>query len=258
MILIKYDNYIDSDGRNLLQEEMIFLSTMAIIFILVYLILRTRLAFRKGKMPRFLMYSKNNEFRLYTSLCCTMVLYNKKEARKKVDQIEQHLKIQFPDIKLDVMETILMFLAKPLPHQPILVWLTKHYFPASKSLPLIQFLTQLGFRDGALNHNEFAFLKIITKGLNIDLKELNKAIEQNTPKSKQQIKKPTPKPRLSHYKTLSVPENAPWEEIKKSYRKLVKQYHPDRVINGTKAEIDNAAQKFREIQEAYDYLEKIN
>jgi curved DNA-binding protein len=52
-----------------------------------------------------------------------------------------------------------------------------------------------------------------------------------------------------YYKILGVPKNASDEEIKKAYRKLAKQYHPDK-NQGNKA----AETKFKEISEAYDVL----
>jgi len=51
------------------------------------------------------------------------------------------------------------------------------------------------------------------------------------------------------YKTLGVAEDAGADEIKKVYRKLAKQYHPDR-HKGDKA----AEARFKEISEAYDTL----
>jgi molecular chaperone DnaJ len=51
------------------------------------------------------------------------------------------------------------------------------------------------------------------------------------------------------YKVLGVAENASAAEIKKAYRKLAKQYHPDANPN------DNAAaERFKEISEAYSVL----
>jgi curved DNA-binding protein len=52
-----------------------------------------------------------------------------------------------------------------------------------------------------------------------------------------------------YYQTLGVPRNAGGDEIKKAYRKLAKQYHPDR--NRGKKE---AEEKFKEINEAYEVL----
>ena len=51
---------------------------------------------------------------------------------------------------------------------------------------------------------------------------------------------------MSHYATLGVDRTASQDEIKKAYRKLSKQYHPD--INP-----DGDAQ-FKNIAEAYNIL----
>ncbi|MFT5836037.1 MAG: curved DNA-binding protein [Sulfurimonas sp.] len=52
----------------------------------------------------------------------------------------------------------------------------------------------------------------------------------------------------SLYETLEVSENANESEIKKAYRKLARQYHPD--VNKDK----NAEDKFKEINSAYEIL----
>lgn len=52
-----------------------------------------------------------------------------------------------------------------------------------------------------------------------------------------------------YYRILSVSRNASEEEIKKSYRKLAMQYHPDRNPGSTEAE-----EKFKLASEAYEVL----
>ena len=58
---------------------------------------------------------------------------------------------------------------------------------------------------------------------------------------------------------LGVSPDASLAEIKKAYRKLVKEYHPDKLASGSIPEeyIAFANQKIREINEAYEYLEKM-
>jgi molecular chaperone DnaJ len=52
-----------------------------------------------------------------------------------------------------------------------------------------------------------------------------------------------------YYKILGVPKSASQSEIKKSYRKLSKKYHPDLNPDNKEAE-----EKFKEIAESYDVL----
>lgn len=52
-----------------------------------------------------------------------------------------------------------------------------------------------------------------------------------------------------YYSVLGVSRNASADEIKRAYRKLAKQYHPDRNRNDKTAE-----SRFKEVQQAYDVL----
>jgi molecular chaperone DnaJ len=55
--------------------------------------------------------------------------------------------------------------------------------------------------------------------------------------------------RPDYYKVLGVGKNASDEEIKKAYRKLARQYHPDRNQGDKRAE-----ERFKEISQAHDVL----
>lgn len=59
---------------------------------------------------------------------------------------------------------------------------------------------------------------------------------------------------VNYYKTLGVDEYATNEEVKKAYRKLSLNYHPDKQTGKSQEEKDEAATIFMEIKNAYKLL----
>lgn len=58
------------------------------------------------------------------------------------------------------------------------------------------------------------------------------------------------------YKILEITKEASVNEIKAAYRKMAKKYHPDRVIHLGEAHQKGAVEKFRQVQQAYEKLQK--
>ncbi|MBA2712975.1 MAG: J domain-containing protein, partial [Rubrobacteraceae bacterium] len=57
--------------------------------------------------------------------------------------------------------------------------------------------------------------------------------------------------KVNLYKVLEVSKEAPQDEIRRSYRRLARKYHPDANPGDKKAE-----DRFKEIQHAYEVLSK--
>ena len=58
------------------------------------------------------------------------------------------------------------------------------------------------------------------------------------------------------YKILEVDKSASVEEIKAAYRRMAKKYHPDKVVHLGEEHRKGAEEKFRQVQEAYETLQK--
>ena len=59
------------------------------------------------------------------------------------------------------------------------------------------------------------------------------------------------------YHVLKISSDATNEEVKKAYRSLIKEYHPDTVSHEGQAAAEEAHLKFLEIQQAYQELESV-
>jgi DnaJ-class molecular chaperone len=60
------------------------------------------------------------------------------------------------------------------------------------------------------------------------------------------------------YEVLGVAENASMEDIEQAYRKKISDYHPDKVANAAPELKALAEQRAREINAAYDELQKLH
>jgi len=58
------------------------------------------------------------------------------------------------------------------------------------------------------------------------------------------------------YKILEVPKTASDDDVKRAYRKMAKKYHPDKVAHLGKEHQEGAEEKFRQVQQAYETIQK--
>lgn len=61
---------------------------------------------------------------------------------------------------------------------------------------------------------------------------------------------------MTYYDILGVPQAASTEEIRKAYRKLAQEFHPDKLAGIPPAVAKLAEEKFKDVQEAYEILTK--
>ncbi len=58
------------------------------------------------------------------------------------------------------------------------------------------------------------------------------------------------------YKILEIEKSASIDEIKKAYLKMAKKYHPDKVEHLGEEHKKGAEDKFKQVQRAYEKLQK--
>jgi len=135
----------------------------------------------------------------------------------------------------------------------------------TERVKLIHYLFGIAKADGQITYNELSLLQKISQRINLsqwDFESIKTRFtgtynreywEQYTGGSAGQQRNYN---REDHYKTLALDSNATNDEVKASYRKLARQYHPDKHASKGSEETKAAEEKFKKIQNAYNEIKK--
>ena len=132
-------------------------------------------------------------------------------------------------------------------------------------IQLLNFLIKITIVDSYLTDSEYSVLLKICKGLTMPVARLTSMLAmydyvheqqaKNEKRDKRHQKETFSASKLDlAYKVLELKSNASDKEIKKSYRKLVVLYHPDKLVNTNPKQKQIAKGKFQKINDAYDLL----
>ncbi len=118
----------------------------------------------------------------------------------------------------------------------------RQYMPHSSRIQLIHFLFGLANADGHVHETELRVIHTAANYFNIN------------PHDFESLKAMFFKSVDAAYKILEIDTNVSDAEVKKAYRKMAKKYHPDRVAHLGDAMQEEANEKFKKVQEAYDSI----
>ena len=135
---------------------------------------------------------------------------------------------------------------------------TDYYF----RVELVHLLFKLAVADGEMVEEEFIEIKFIATNLSLGqldfiriasmFAEFNKG-QRSSSKSDNNFYKNESKLDTA-YKILGIPNSSSKEEVKKAFRKLSKEYHPDRVAHLGPEYTKIAEEKFVKMKAAYDLV----
>lgn len=130
-------------------------------------------------------------------------------------------------------------------------------------LMFLEIQIQVAFADGTLDEEERMALHQIAKHLGFSTRDLDRLLEmiiagEQFNKQGGQNAKPSQSQLSNAYKVLGCSSDMNDQEIKKAYRKLMSQNHPDKLIaKGLPPEMmEVAKQKTQDIQSAYEAITK--
>lgn len=212
-------------------------------------------------MPAHNRLNDRNLMTAYVYAAGWMIKKNPRDSRNKVKFVHTYFQQYFKDTSNDIAVEMVNALRYPVNIRSVANWVNRKLRKADERKQLVDFILALAFEDGDMIEPEFVAATRFAELIGIS----GKYIEQEVVRRREEMgnyRKDTTSDLLSNrlYKRrkacscLGLEEKATLAEIKKAYRKLVQRYHPDKLLDATVQEREAAEAKFREIQEAYEFL----
>lgn len=215
-------------------------------------------SWRKGIFPPKLKPTEDNFLEAYLALGAKLILLDYQNSKGKTHFINEYFKRYFHFANYNFGDSLLFSLRYPIKTETVTDWMKEHLKEEGARSQVIYFLTGLVLVNGNMSQRELALLQKINTELELSADNIAQiiAIYASYYKRKEEQEKKVKKPANSSYshEILGLQKGAQQDEIKKAYRKLVKSHHPDVFAGASESQQKMAAEKFIEIQNAYEEL----
>ncbi len=208
---------------------------------------KKRSKWEDGIWPIDFSFNRDHLMEAYIGAAAILIRKDRERMHGKLPYINRYLQFEFPDEYYDFKESYRHSLKFPVSIESLTDWLNR-YIEAAEKEKLVRFLLSLALSDGYLKEDELAAVMKFATALQLDWS----LFEAEIPRAEKT--QPSFSARERHLRTLGLTTDASEEDIRSAYRGLVKIYHPDKYASDTKEAQQQAAEQFRKIQEAYEYL----
>jgi DnaJ-domain-containing protein 1 len=245
---------VNKDHIGLIEGTFYFLLPAILLLIAFLLIRRKELHWEKGIFPPNLRGTNRNKIKAYVIATAIMLQKDKVNLSEKWDFADEYLKYYFPGSYENKAYLYNDGFNRSVSLKSLAAWFIARTSAADQQR-LIDYLYNVAIKDGELNEREYAMILMLGAEFKWDMKLLEEKLNAFREEEKRsRISQKVPDKRSACELILGVSANAGRDEIKKVYRTLAKRYHPDKFMLRSAAEREQAAAKFREIQEAYEYI----
>jgi len=228
------------------------------VFIYFYFTRHAR-SWRKGIFPSSLKPTDDNLLEAYLALASKLMLINPKSLKGKTQFINEYFNRYFKLANYNFGDSLVFSLKHPIKVDTVTDWVKTNWINESMRVQLIYFLVGLAIQTEKLTARELNYIKEINLKLGFTDGNLARIIAIYTSyyEGKQQHAKTNSssiKPKKTFLNILGLNENHTQAELKSAYRSMAKLHHPDNYATESDAQQKIAAEKFIEIQRAYEYL----
>lgn len=216
----------------------------------------------EGEMPVHWRYSDRNVMLVYIYLSGWLVRKAPRDATKRNDFIRDYFKERFKGVVFDTAEEMQRSLNYPVHVRSIANWVNKRMRKPNERKQLMDYLIALVCDQERNSQMQVVALMRLADLIGIQLayveQQINWYRERYNPEAEpdpmMDLLVNRPYKRRNALKCLQLNDPITVSDLKKAYRTLAKQFHPDALHDASEVEQQQAEQRFREMQEAYEYL----
>lgn len=117
--------------------------------------------------------------------------------------------------------------------------------PASERHRLLDTLYELALADGGMQRSEREVLRRVAEGLGISEADEHAIISAHLGASDE------------HYAALGLTPDATDVEVKRAFRQLAAEFHPDKAAHLGRQAAEQAARRFQEVRDAYEEIRRL-
>lgn len=117
--------------------------------------------------------------------------------------------------------------------------------PSAERRRLLEALFELALADGSVQRSEREVLRRVARGLDISEED------------EQAIAAALLGTNDAHYAVLGLTPEASDADVKRAFRRLAAEYHPDKAAHAGRQAAEQAARRFQEVRDAYEEIRKL-
>jgi DnaJ like chaperone protein len=201
-------------------------------------------------------------FQIYILLAAWLIRKNSIKSIEKQSFIVIYINEKFNIESLVIANELELVEETSIHVRSVANWVVQKMHESQERADLIDFLIDLAFVDGELIDREFTALVRLGELIGVQSFYIEKRVVEHRKRIFGQFSGEARLHEIANSGTrrrmalaiLDLNSNATADDIKRSYRRLVKEYHPDRNLNLSEQERGEFAQRFLEIQDAYEEL----
>lgn len=224
---------------------------------LIYIKINTRGggSWDKGIIPKSFKPTKENIFELFVAASAAIARRDLENHYMRFAYIDEYLKKNFADVYYKAVDSYQYSLSYVVKIDSLASWSNKHLSKTWK-MKMINFLAGVAVYDGEINTDERQHLLVLMSKLGLEITDFEQIYrEKLTNQDDRKYQSETGYSKLDFfYKVLGLEKTASIEEVKATYRRLVKLTHPDRFMNESPEVQRQMSEKFRHIQESYESI----